>query len=241
LGGCRPNRGTANPEDYFPLIQVALAGGETAALIGRNEAIRAKSFAGCVAAEALVAGFDASSQVLGGRLQDQIVFPALEVDASACLPLRPAGESARFDGALVSVTVVAGYVAPAEGEPATEPEPAPTPAEPAPTPEPVPEDESVPVEELVDDEDLAREADPMLAGSSDAALLVEAIAGVTLTAIMHYAAKLKAANCKKGTAALGAAHYVNGMIKPIADEVAAPDGKISVPAVTLDLSECPQE
>jgi hypothetical protein len=246
LGGCRPNRGTANPEDYLPLIQVALAGGETAALIGRNEALKAKNFAGCVSAEALAAGFDAGSQVLGGRLQDKITFPALEIDVSDCLPLRPTGESAYFKP-IVTTVKIAGYVAttePAATEPAaTEPaatEPAAT--EPAAT-EPAatePEEKAVPVEELVDDEDLAREADPMLAGSADAALLIEAIAGVTITAVLHYATKLKTANCKKGTAALGAVHYINGMIKPVADEVAAPDGKVSVPAVTIDLSECAQ-
>ena len=88
LGGCRPQKGTANPEDYFPLIQVALAGGETAAMIGRNEAIRAKNFEGCVASESLVAAFDSANQILAGRLSDQIVIPAVEIDVSDCLALR---------------------------------------------------------------------------------------------------------------------------------------------------------
>ena len=68
--------------------------------------------------------------------------------------------------------------------------------------------------------------------------MVETIAGITMMAVLHYAAKLQTANCKKGTAALGAINYVNGMIKPIADEIADPDGKVSVPAVVFDLSQC---
>lgn len=231
LGACRPNRGTANPEDYFPLIQVALAGGETAAYIGRSEAIRAKNFAGCVSAEALASGFDGAGQVLGGQLKGQIVFPALEIDVAECLSLRPAN-SAQLEGPVVSSVKVAAFVAPEEPPPAEEPTTEPAAEEPVaaeePTTEPAAEEpEESPVLE-----------DPMAAGSSDAAVLIEAIAGVTLAAILHYATKLKTANCKKGTAALGAVHYVNGMIKPIADEVASPDGKLSIPAVTVDLSEC---
>ena len=74
LGGCRPTKGTANPEDYFPLIQVALGGGETAAMIGRNEAIKGKNFAGCVASESLISAFDSANQVLASKMTGQIVI-----------------------------------------------------------------------------------------------------------------------------------------------------------------------
>jgi len=201
LGGCKPTKGTANPEDYFPLIQVALAGGETAAMIGRNEALKAENFAGCVASEALISAFGSSNEVLAGRLMDKIVIPAVDVDVSECLPLKDKADAA-----------------PAEGEEA-------------------PAEEAVPAE---GDETPAEESSS-LKGNPDAAMLVETIAGITLAAVAHYAAKLQTSNCKKGTAALGAINYVQGMVGPIAEEIAEPDGKLSVPAVTIDLSECEAE
>ena len=231
-GGCQPKKGTANPEDYFPLIQVALAGGETAAMIGRNEAIKAKNFGGCVAAESLITGFDTANQVLGAKLQDKVVIPAVEIDVSECLALReevPAGDAnASLHGPVV-VAAMVGATAP-EGESTVAPEE--EPAEEAPAAEGEP---AAPIEEAPAAEEPAAEE---LKGNPDVAMLVETIAGITLAAVLHYAAKLQTANCKKGTAALGALHYVNGMIKPIADEIAEPDGKVSVPSVTIDLSEC---
>jgi len=250
LGGCRPSKGTANPEDYFPLIQVAMAGGETGAMIGRNEAIKAKNFAGCVASEALISAFDSANEVLTGRLNDQIVIPAVEVDVSECMALRDApaeeSEDGREDEAAVTHlgVAVAGY-APAEEEapvegPAAEETPAEEEAAEEPAAEEAPAEE--PAEEAAEEEPAEEEAPAVEASlelsSSDAAVLVESIAGITVAAVLHYAVKLKGANCKKGTAALGAINYVNGMIKPVADEIANPDGKISVPAVTIDLSEC---
>lgn len=171
LTGCRPSRGTANPEDYFPLIQVALAGGETAAMIGRNEALKAKSFDQCVAAESLVSAFGSAQEVLAGRLQGKIVVPAVDIDVSECLAARdPDVEAYR--------------------------------------------------------------------GNPDAAVLVETIAGITVAAVQHYAMRLKGTSCKKGVAALGAVSYVKGVVKPVADEIAKPDGKVSVPSQVIDLSEC---
>lgn len=214
LGGCKPRKGTANPEDYFPLIQVALAGGETAAMIGRNEALEAKHFEGCVAAESLISGFDAANQILAGRLADKIVVPAVDIDVSECLMLREGDESAMVP--YVHESRVAGYVAPVAGE------------------------EEAEEAAVAGEEEAAVEApeSSSLKGNEDAAVLVEAIAGITVAAVLHYATKLKDANCKKGTAALGAVHYVSGMIKPVAEEIANPDGMVSVPAVTIDLSEC---
>lgn len=219
LGGCKPTKGTANPEDYFPLIQVALAGGETASMIGRNEALKAENFAGCVASEALISAFGSANEAIGGRLMDKIVIPAVEVDVSECLALREGDVEA--EASVITGTVVAGYVAPAEGEE--------TPAE---------EEGAEEAEEEAEEATPAEEASAELKGNPDAAVLVEAIAGITLTAATHYATKLQSSNCKKGTAALGAIAYVQGMIGPIADEVAEPDGKMSVPAVTIDLSKC---
>jgi hypothetical protein len=220
LGGCRPTKGTANPEDYFPLIQVALGGGETAAMIGRNEAIKAKNFAGCVASESLISAFDSANQVLAGKMADKIVIPAVEIDVSACLAVRAAEDAPAEE---------------APAEEAAEEAPAEEAAEEAPAEEPAAEE--APAEETPAEEPAAEEA-PALEGNPEAAALVETIAGMTMAGVLSYAVKLKSANCKKGTAALGAINYVNGMIKPIADEIAEPDGIVSVPAVTIDLSEC---
>jgi len=239
LGGCRPTKGTANPEDYFPLIQVALAGGETAAMIGRNEAFKAKNFEGCVAAESLVSAFDSANQVLAGRLSDQIVIPAVEIDVSDCLALRESSDVEEAAKVTTYSTMVAGYVAPVSDA-------NPEGADPAPTEETTTEEalaeEAAPVEEAPAEEAAPVEEAPAepeaLKGNPDAAMLVETIGGITIMAVLHYATRLQTANCKKGTAAIGAINYVGGMIKPIADEIADPDGKVSVPAVAIDLSEC---
>lgn len=239
MGGCVPKKGTASPEDYFPLIQVAMAGGETAAMIGRNEAIKAKNFGGCVAAASLITGFDGATQVLAGRIQGLIVIPAVEIDVSECLALREAAgdESASFHGPGVVITKVAGDAPEAAATPATEEKAveeaaAATPAEAEAAPAEA--GERAGAEEL---DELAEEV-PEFKGNPEAAALVEAIGGITLAAVLFYASKLQTVNCKKGTAALGAINYVNGMIKPVADEIAKPDGKVSVPAVTIDLSGC---
>lgn len=244
LGGCGPKKGTANPEDYFPLIQVALAGGETAAMIGHGEFVKTKNFGGCVAASTLITAFDGANQVLSGKLQDKIVIPAVDIDVSDCLALREApaaegddaeagDENASLYSPVTVTTMVAGY-GPAESStapPAEEPSSTEPPAEEAPA-------EEAPAEEPAAEESAAEEAPAELKGNPDAAALLESISGITMMAVLHYATKLKGANCKKGTAALGALNYINGMIKPVADEIAEPDGKISIPAMTIDLSEC---
>jgi len=239
LGGCVPKKGTASPEDYFPLIQIALAGGETAAMIGHGEFIKTKNFGGCVAASTLITAFDAANQVLSGKLQDKIVIPAVDIDVSDCLALRgtPAeagDENASLYRPIYVSTMVAGY-GPAESSteaPAEEATTEEAAAEEAPAEEAA---EETPAEEAAEE---AAEEVTELKGNPDAAALMEGIAGITVMAVLHYATKLKTANCKKGTAALGVLNYVNGMIKPVADEIAEPDGKISVPSMTIDLSEC---
>ena len=228
--GCRPNKGTASPQDYFPLIQVALQGGEVAAMIGRNEAVKAKNFGGCVAADVLSAAFDSAGSALNGKLTGAVVIPGFDIDLSECMALRaaPGAENASYQTVVVA-TMVCGY-GPAEEAPSTE-----TPAEEAPAAEEPPAADPEP-----DPEPAAEETDPAetVKGNEDAAALVEGIAGVAIIAGTHYANKLKATDCKKGTAALAALGYLSGMIKPIADEIANPDGKVSVPAVPVDMSEC---
>ena len=244
--GCRPNKGTASPQDYFPLIQVALQGGEVAAMIGRNEAIKAKSFGGCVASDVMSGAFDSAGSALNGKLTGDVVIPGFDLDLSECLALRPAAEAGAENASyptVVVATIVCGY-GPAEEAPATED---PTkPAEDAAAEEKPAEDSTKPAEEApaeeapADPEPVAEESDPAetTKGNEDAARLVEGIAGVAIIAGTHYANKLKATDCKKGTVALAALGYLSGMIKPIADEIASPDGKVSVPAVPVDMSAC---
>jgi hypothetical protein len=233
LGGCKMKKGTANPEDYYPLIQVALGGGETAAMIGRNEAIKAGNFPLCVTAESLIAAFGSAGEALGGKITDNMVIPGFDIDLADCLVLRKAEDAAEpetdgeeapeADGenAMMSTVMVAAIVAPAEEAPAEE-----KPAEEAPAEEPATTEEAA---------DAVAEATK---GNEDVAVLVESIAGMALVPATHYAIKLKAANCKKGTIALAAINYVNSMIKPIADEIANPDGKMSVAAQPINFSEC---
>lgn len=167
--GCKkPGRGTANPEDYYPLILVALDGGKTAAMIGRNEFIDKKNFAGCVSTDVLISAFDGAGDVLAGKMTDQIVIPGFELDLEECMALK----------------------------------------------EDAPE------------------------GNEDVAPIIEAVAGVALLTADFYATKLKTANCKKGTAALGAIAYIKGLVEPIAAQVAEPGGSISIPAVTISFAEC---
>jgi len=236
--GCRPNKGTASPEDYFPLIQVALQGGEVAAMIGRNEAIKAKSFGGCVAADVLSAAFDSAGSALNGKLTGDVVIPGFDLDLSECLALRgeAGAENASYPTVVVA-TMVCGYAPEDSTTPPAE-EDSTAPAEEAPAEE-APAEEA-PAEEEADPEPAVEEADPAATtkGNEDAAALVESIAGVAIIAGTHYANKLKATDCKKGTVALAALGYLSGMIKPIADQLANPTGKVSVPAVPVDMSGC---
>lgn len=165
LTACKPTRGTASPEDYYPLIQVALAGGETAAMIGRNEAIKMEDFAGCVTGEATIAALDASQQVLGSKVGEEVLFPALYVDYSECMPF----------------------------------------------------------------------ADKKPQDREDVAVLFKSITEVTLMAVKHYATKLYLSDCEKGIVALAALAYVEGMVDPVAMEVADHDGMLEVPAVAVEL------
>jgi len=241
--GCRPNRGTASPQDYFGLIQVAFQGGEIASMIGRNEAIKAKNFAGCVSSDVLLAAFDSAGDALNAKVMDNVVIPGFDLDLSECMAFRevpaeeappeetaPAEEAPEADGdnASLPASVVIAMVAPAPAEEA--------PAEEAPAEEPAAEEPAA--EEPAAEEPETPSVEEVAAGNENAAALVESIAGVAIIAGAHYATKLKATDCKKGELALGVLGYLSGMVKPIADEIAEPDGKISIPAVTLDLSAC---
>ena len=249
--GCRPNRGTASPEDYFGLIQVAFQGGEIASMIGRNEAIKAKNFAGCVSSDVLLAAFDSAGDALNAKVMDNGVIHGFDLDLSECMAFRevPAEEApveaapeADGDNASLPASVVVAMVAPAPAEEAPAEE-APAEEAPAEATEEAPAEEA-PAEEPAAEEPAAEEpeetpsVEEVAAGNEGAAALVESIAGVAIIAGSHYATKLKATDCKKGELALGVLGYLSGMVKPIADEIADPDGKISIPAVTLDLSAC---
>jgi hypothetical protein len=255
--GCRPNKGTASPEDYFPLIQVSLQGGKVAAMIGYNESVKAKNFGGCVASDVLGAAFDSAGDALNGKLSGNVVIPGFDLFLSECLALRETSEeageeageeSASFSSPIVLATMVAGYAPVSDANPeGTDPAPAEEAAEEAPATEAPAEEapaEETPAEETPAEETPAEEAEPaptveeVAAGNASAAALVEGIAGIAIIGATSYANKLKATNCRKGTVALAAIGYIAGMVKPIADEIANPDGNISVPAVPVDLSAC---
>lgn len=86
--GCKVKKETASPEDYWPLILIALDGGKTAAMIGRNEFIEKKNFGGCVATEVLISAFGSAQDVLSGKMQDKVILPALELDLEECLKIK---------------------------------------------------------------------------------------------------------------------------------------------------------
>jgi len=169
--GCKPTRGTASPEDYFGLVQVAVQSGEIATMIGRNKAIEAKTFEGCVTSEVLLAALGSAGDALQVKAtRSEVVFiPGFEVDLTECLALQ-------------------------EGPPAP--------------------------------------------GSIEASQLVEPLVGVALMMGSYYANQLKLTDCKKGELALGVLAYLQGMSGPVAEEIANPDGKISIPALPIDLSMC---
>lgn len=73
------------------------------------------------------------------------------------------------------------------------------------------------------------------------ATYMEAFSGVALSAVEHYGLRLKQADCRKGTAVLGAVAYLQGLVKPIADEISIPDGMFSAPGVRISISECQEE
>jgi len=185
------------------------------------------------------AAFDSAGSALNGSLSGDVVIPGFDLDLSECLTLAPkaGAENASYPTVVVA-TMVCGY-APAEEAPAEE-----APAEEAPAEDATKPAEEAPAEEApaeeADPEPAAEEADPAetTKGNEDAAALVEGIAGVAIIAGTHYANKLKTTDCKKGTVALAALGYLSGMIKPIADEIASPDGKVSVPPVPVDMSAC---
>ena len=73
------------------------------------------------------------------------------------------------------------------------------------------------------------------------AAYVESISGVALTAASHYASKLEAADCRKGKALNGAIEYLQGLVRPISDEISVTDGVFEAPEVRVSLSECKAE
>lgn len=86
--GCAPKRGTASPGDYYQSVQLALEGGRVAAMIGRNQALSEKNFAGCVASDVVASALKSGEGVLRGKLADEPQIPGFELDLSECLALR---------------------------------------------------------------------------------------------------------------------------------------------------------
>lgn len=206
VGGCKPSRGTASPEDYYALIKLSLDGGKVAAMIGRNQAIEDKNFAGCVASDVLAMGLDSAEQVLSGKMAEAPVIPGFDLDLSECLALKTAAPVASCEPPAETASVEAT-------EAATTPEAA---------PEAAPAVEEIPA---------AKPSDEILE-------IVKGLVGVALHAASHYATKLQTTDCRKGTLALAAIVYVDGTVGPIVEEITTPDGKVSVPAVQVDLSAC---
>lgn len=169
LTACKPGKGTASPDDYTFLISTALQGAEIASMIGRNEAIKSKNFAGCVTAEVFGESAKSVNDAFAKRMGEDFVIPAVSIDLDDCMPLsKGPGPQSREE--------IAGYV--------------------------------------------------------------EAFSGVALTAAQHYASKLLQTDCRKGTAALGAVAYLQGLVKPVASEIALPDGIFEASEVKVSLSEC---
>lgn len=91
LTGCLPTKGTASPEDYMFLAQTSLEGAKVAAMIGRNEAIDDRNFAGCVASEVFVEALGSANKALGkSSMGDDFYIPAVSIDLSECMSFAPA-------------------------------------------------------------------------------------------------------------------------------------------------------
>jgi hypothetical protein len=86
--GCVPKRGTASPEDYYAAVNLSLEGGRVAAMIGRNQALSEKNFAGCVVSDVLASALDSGQDALRGKLSEAPTIPAFELDLSECMAVR---------------------------------------------------------------------------------------------------------------------------------------------------------
>ena len=87
--GCVPDKGTASPEDYFPMVIVGLELGKSGAMVARNEAIAKENFAGCVTADVLGEAFGGASEVLSGKLAGAVTIPGIDLDLTDCMAFNP--------------------------------------------------------------------------------------------------------------------------------------------------------
>jgi hypothetical protein len=70
------------------------------------------------------------------------------------------------------------------------------------------------------------------------AAMVEGLVGVGISMARSYAEKVKLVSCEQGAVVVASLDWLAGMTRPIADEVANPDGVLAVPSVTVELEEC---
>lgn len=68
--------------------------------------------------------------------------------------------------------------------------------------------------------------------------LIDSWAGTAIKQAKFFIDKLEATNCKGHKGGLAALAYVEQVLDPIVEEISEPDGKLSLPAVAIDLSAC---
>ena len=68
--------------------------------------------------------------------------------------------------------------------------------------------------------------------------LVGLWAGAALNTSRFYAERLRSSNCEAYETVLSILTYVEGSVDPAANEISQPDGKLSIPAVKIDFSQC---
>lgn len=74
--------------------------------------------------------------------------------------------------------------------------------------------------------------------SEEVRVLVDSWAGSVLKTTLFYLERLQGTNCKGYQAGVSAVEYVEGVVDPIVNEIDSPDGKISIPAVPINLAAC---
>ena len=74
--------------------------------------------------------------------------------------------------------------------------------------------------------------------SEEVRVLVDSWAGSVLKTTGFYLEKIKDTDCKGYQGGMAAVAYVEGVLDPIVDEIDNPDGKLSLPAVPINLAAC---
>ncbi len=68
--------------------------------------------------------------------------------------------------------------------------------------------------------------------------IIDLWAAAALTNAKFYILKLKGQNCKGYETGMAVLGYVEGLVEPIVAEISEPDGKLSLPAVPVNLAAC---